>query len=122
MYKLYSILAISIIALSGIYIWVDKKNEFTTEKWINEPLKRGEIVDDLLTSYKMVGMTKKEVINLLGSSGEPIDMERPIGEREINGLNFNLGPEPGFMSIDDAWLIIYFDEDNRVSRYKLTTD
>ncbi|WP_409271833.1 hypothetical protein V1499_19580 [Neobacillus sp. SCS-31] len=114
-------LSISIVALGGIYLLFEKQNDFSTEKWIAQPIERGKIVDDLLTSYQLVGMSKQEIVELLGPDGEPTDLG-PIGNRSDNALAYNLGAEPGFFSMDDAWLVIYFDIDNRVSAYKLATD
>ncbi|RDU37867.1 hypothetical protein DRW41_08605 [Neobacillus piezotolerans] len=121
MKKFTVFIVICFVAIGGIYIWFEKQNDFSTEKWIAEPFERGKIVDDLLTSYQLVGMTKQEIVKLLGPDGEPTDLG-PIGNRNDNTLAYNLGPEPGFISIDDAWLVIYFDEDNRVSEYIMATD
>lgn len=118
MKRLFLILGLSLIFVGGIYIGFDNKHEFTKKKWIKEPSNRSQIVEDLFQNYKLVGMTQKEVINLLGSP----DAEHLIGESEAKGLSYNIGPEPGFISIDDAWLDIYLNEERRVSHYKLTTD
>jgi hypothetical protein len=116
--KLLLFLGISLIFLVGINIWFVNKHEFTKEKWINEPSSRSEIVEDLFQDYKLIGMTRKELETLLGTP----EVEHPIGESEATGLSYIIGPEPGFVSIDDAWLDFHLNKDGRVTHYELTTD
>jgi hypothetical protein len=114
--KLINGLVLTVITLGGIYIWYDNKHEFTKEKWLDEPSERINIVDDLLASYELVGMSMEQVFVLLGSDSYPA---------ADDGIRYNLGPEPGLFglfSIDDAWLVIYLDKDNRVRNYEVTTD
>jgi hypothetical protein len=106
-----------VITLGGIYIWFNINHEFTKEKWLDKPSERMNIVDDFLASYELVGMSKEMVIVLLGSDSYQV--------ADDNGIRYTLGPEPGLFglfSIDDAWLVIYLDKDNRVSHYEVTTD
>lgn len=116
--RLLLFLGTILIFIGGFTIWVDNKHEFTKEKWIKRPTNRSEIVEDLLQTYKLSGMTQDEVITMLGIP----EVEHPIGESEAKGLSYNIGPEPGFMSIDDAWLDIYLNKEGHVSHYDLTTD
>lgn len=121
MKKFVFYLLICFFVLGGLYSWFDKQNDFSTERWIDKPFERVKIVDDLLTSYQLVGMTKQEIVELLGTDWEPTDLGH-LDNRSDNAFAYNLGPEPGFISIDDAWLVIYFNKHNRVSDYKLATD
>lgn len=121
MKKLFVFLVMSIISLGGLYIRFEEQNDFSTNKWVEKPLERVKIVDDLLTSYQLVGMTKQEIVELLGTDWEPTDLGN-LDSRSGNASAYNLGPEPGFISIDDAWLVIYFDKADRVIEYRLKTD
>lgn len=91
-------------------------NSFTVRKWSSDPEHRTRIVDDFLNDYELDGMSKKEVIDLLGKS----DNDAGYFNAE-NRLVYYLGPERGLISIDSEWLIIDFANDI-VSGYFITTD
>ncbi|WP_409292555.1 hypothetical protein [Peribacillus sp. SCS-37] len=115
--KIFILLLSIIVLIGGIYIWFVKRHEFTQEKWNHEPLERMDIVYDLLSTHDLIGMPKERVMRLLGSDSDPA--------AEGKGIRYNLGPEPGLFglfSIDDAWLVLYFNKDNRVSHYEVTAD
>ena len=46
------------------------KSHFSTERWLNNPGERVYMVDDLLTRYKLSGMTRQEIVQLLGDPSE----------------------------------------------------
>jgi len=54
-----------------------KFKEFSPELWDEYPYERGHMVDDLLEDYDFIGMTKDEVIELLG------EKRLVIGERTL---------------------------------------
>ncbi|WP_409294183.1 hypothetical protein V1498_13205 [Peribacillus sp. SCS-26] len=115
--KILILLLSIIILIGGIFIWSVKKHEFTQEKWNHEPSERMDIVDDLLSTHDLIGMPRERVTRLLGSDSD--------SAAEGKGIRYNLGPEPGlfgFFSIDDAWLVLYFNKDGLVSHYEVTTD
>jgi outer membrane protein assembly factor BamE (lipoprotein component of BamABCDE complex) len=73
------------------------------------------MVDDLLARYPLVGMTRAEVVRLLG--------EPPPAEYFRNfDLVYWLGPERGFASIDSEWLVLQLDPNGRVVQAKVVTD
>ncbi|UHA58640.1 outer membrane protein assembly factor BamE [Metabacillus litoralis] len=74
------------------------------------------IVDDLLSTYNLKGMTKREVITLLGP---PTDTEYFKNEKNIV---YYLGDERGVISIDSEWLVIDFDKHEKVTDYVVRTD
>ena len=88
---------------------------FTTEKWLENPSQRVKIVNDLLLRYDMVGMNKKEVINLLGENNQ----DRHYANNDI--FVYYLGSERGFISIDDEFLEITFIDD-KVVKVEVVTD
>ncbi|HEX8235329.1 MAG TPA: hypothetical protein VF600_05190 [Abditibacteriaceae bacterium] len=69
---------------------------------------RIRMVDDLFDRHKLVGMTRNEVIQLLGPSDD--------GDRQGQELMYALGPERGFISMDWESLSIEFDAKNRVKK------
>ena len=67
------------------------------------------MVDDLLKRYKLIGMTRAQVVDLLGPPS-------PIESNQSDSVYiYYLGPERGFISIDDEWLDIKFGGDRVVS-------
>lgn len=62
------------------------------------------MVDDLLRRYKLVGMTRTEIEQLLG---------KPPSTQYFPSYDYVywLGPERGFISIDSEWLCVKFKND-----------
>ena len=67
------------------------------------------MIDDLQKRYQLVGMTKSQVIQLLG---------KPDGSHEKNSIYYFLGPERGWLKIDGEILTITFDKNGRVIEAK----
>jgi hypothetical protein len=88
---------------------------FTKEKWLDNPNERVRIVDNLLYRYEMVGMDKKQVINLLGED----NLDRYYATDDI--FVYHLGSERGLFSIDDEFLEITFIND-KVVKVEVVTD
>jgi outer membrane protein assembly factor BamE (lipoprotein component of BamABCDE complex) len=63
------------------------------------------MVDDLLNRYNLVGMSRAQIVDLLGSSN-PKESKQSSSE-----YIYYLGRERGFISIDDEWLDIKFQGD-----------
>lgn len=73
------------------------------------------MVDDLLSNNQLIGQSKKEVITLLGKDdGEYF--------KDEDNFVYYLGNERGLISIDSEWLVITFDEGEKVSEYEILTD
>src|ERR1700679_1368054 len=74
------------------------------------------MVDDLMASKRLPGMTKSEVVDLLGPPDHKTDF---VGKRQRSieaTFSYYLGPERGFIRIDSETLILEFDIDDKVSR------
>jgi hypothetical protein len=69
------------------------------------------MVDALLASGRLNGMTESQVLELLG----------PPDSKSV-GLNYYLGPERGFLGIDSETLVIEFGADGKVSRPRIYRD
>lgn len=69
---------------------------------------RLRMVDDLLARKRLDGLSRAEVLELLGP---------PAGETpEARELRWLLGPARAFLRIDGEWLWVAFDGDGRVAR------
>lgn len=113
------LLVFSTIAFSVAFykLFVNELNsKFSIERWINNPVDRVYMVDDLLSKYHLSEMSKEEITVLLG---EPTSTEYFSPD---NKLVYVLGPERGFMSIDYEWLLIILDEKEKVKEIKIETD
>lgn len=73
---------------------------------------RLRMVADLTGKHPLVGMTRDEVIGLLG---EPT-------YSNVGYASYCLGPEHGFIRIDDEWLWIEFDAADRVTSFHVRPD
>jgi len=97
--------------------------EFNSEEWKKNVISehnsdwppRLVMVDDLIVSKKLDGLSKTEVIEMLGVPGN-------YGYFKNFDLVYWLGAERGFIRIDSEWLAISFDEQGRVSQYRLVRD
>jgi outer membrane protein assembly factor BamE (lipoprotein component of BamABCDE complex) len=90
--------------------------------WWNVDFERGttlktryRVADRLVSSGRLNGMARKQVITLLGA---PPDTDK----FQHHGLVYVLGPERGFMSIDYEWLLVDFDSAGKVSNVAVVTD
>ena len=70
------------------------------------------MVDDLLASGRLTGMSKGQVIDLLGP---------PDGTQDA-GVSYYLGPERGLIRIDSETLMIEFGGNGKVSHQKIHRD
>jgi hypothetical protein len=73
------------------------------------------MIDNLIESRILDGMTKAEALNLLGEADNP-------GYFKDWDLVYWLGPERGPISIDSEWLVIRFNNEQKVSEYKVVED
>ena len=72
---------------------------------------RSRMMRDLTKKHRLVGMTKSEVISLLGPP-TPTDKWRHYD------LIYVIGPD----GIDDKWLLFKLDDRGRVVGYVITVD
>ena len=77
---------------------------------------RLRMVDDLIASKALDGLTRREVESLLGR-GDETDKWKDWG------LVYWLGPERrGMFRIDSEWLVVQFGTEGRVAVYRLVGD
>ncbi len=90
---------------------------FTADKWLGDINNRYRIVGNMLSKYEIVGMSEKEITDLLGAETEnaPERFKYPRGEFiNENTLTYYLGVD--FM--DDNWLIITI-KDGKAQSYAI---
>jgi len=90
--------------------------------WWNVDFERGtalktryRVADRLVSSGRLSGMARAEVLALLGTPPETDKFKN-------HGLVYVLGPERGLMSIDYEWLLVDFDSAGKVSTVAVVTD
>ena len=79
---------------------------------------RLRMVDDLMSTRRLDGLTKDQVLELLG---KPEDKGFPAGAASCD-IHYYLGPERGVLRIDSEWLFITLDDSGRVDRYWIYRD
>ena len=95
------------------------RTPFDPIRWKNEESNfkkavRIRMVDDLLKTHTLIGMTKEQINELLGVPPETSYF------REYDYVYW-LGPERGLFSIDSEWLVIKF-ENNKAIEAKIVRD
>lgn len=117
-----------VVLISWMLFGISIKNTIYSKKFDEKEWKNNEIaehnrmwpprlimVDDLIASKKLDGLSKKEVIDILGEPGKH-------GYFSQFDLVYRLGPERGFIRIDSEWLAISLDNNDRVNEYRLVRD
>lgn len=91
-----------IIIFSWIYYLSYYPNQpFNRQKWYNNPEERYELSQDLIQRNILIGQSKKQVGNMLGSQ-ENSDSS--------NYWTYDIGTKPGLFNIDPSILTIQFQE------------
>jgi hypothetical protein len=76
---------------------------------------RLRMIDDLLAKRRLDGLTRNELLALLGPSDQTSNW------RDWH-LVYWLGPERTVFRIDSEWLVIKFDTAGRVASYRIAAD
>lgn len=102
------------------------RQQFSAELWRSQENSQPEtmwpprlcMVDHLISSGRLDGLPRSEVVELLGP---PQDNGFP-GGLTPGDIYYYLGPERGFIRIDSEWLFVTFDENAKVSCYRVARD
>lgn len=76
---------------------------------------RAGMADRLVARRTLLGMTRTEVVDMLGQPPESY-----VGGP--SDLVYKLGAERSFISLDSEWLVVRFGPDGRVTECKIGTD
>lgn len=93
---------------------------FVQSQWMDTALVRSKLavrgcmVDDLLERHELRGMTRAQVVALIG---EP-DTTRDLPEYD---LVYWLGPQRGLIGTDSEYLVMKLDKTHRVTSVELVT-
>ncbi len=87
---------------------------FDEEKWSGNREERGSMMGSLQKKHELKGMTKDELVKLLG---EPDSKQEEGTERQFV---YYLGRAS--LGVDDSLLKLYFSEDGVVESYQITND
>ncbi|QNL44230.1 hypothetical protein H8790_12435 [Oscillibacter hominis] len=110
--KLWLGIAALAIALAAV-VWCRFQHTFTTERWLSSPERRADLVDNLLGRYDLEGMSVHQVKALLGEETVYLTDSGAF-------LSYELGMEPGLISIDCAFLTLGLEND-RVASVSVST-
>jgi hypothetical protein len=97
------------------------ERRFTTQRWTDSAAVYGRqqirscIVGNLRRTQKLRGMSRAEIVALLG---EP----RPTEYFSEFDLVYWVGRERGLVGIDSEWLVFRLDSKGRVIEHRLVTD
>lgn len=101
---LFLIVGVVAVGMNKIYIM---EHSFTTEKWLEESLRRDKIVNDFIEHYYVNGMKESQIVLLLGDSEQ--DREGEFYNK-FNNEKYDLKSTLVYYIGDDIleskWLII----------------
>ena len=98
----------------------DGHTTFIRSQWLDTALVRSKLairgcmVDDLLDRNELRGMTRAQVIALIGAP----DSNRDLPEYD---LVYWLGPQRGLIGTDSEYLVMKLDKTDRVTSVELAT-
>lgn len=72
------------------------------------------MADDLIARNRLEGLSRARVRKMLGEPTDP-------GRFQPGAYAYRLGLERAYMPVDFEWLIICFDDQDKVSRYWIAT-
>jgi hypothetical protein len=98
----------------------DGHTTFVQSQWLDTSLVRSKLairgcmVDDLLDRNELRGMTRAQVVALIGAP----DTNRDLAEYD---LVYWLGPQRGLIGTDSEYLVMKLDKTNHVASVELVT-
>ena len=116
--RLSAIVAVTVLSF-GCYHRASDPRPFDSAAWKVKPRgfqdkTRCGMVDSLLRDQALDGLSRPDVVALLGEQDDPSYFRSW-------DLRYWMGQEHGPMAIDSEWLVIRF-KDGRVSEYAIVTD
>lgn len=72
------------------------------------------MADDLIARNRLEGLSRARVRKMLGEPTDP-------GRFQPGAFAYRLGLERAYMPVDFEWLVICFDDQDKVSRYWIAT-
>jgi hypothetical protein len=114
------VLVVGLSAFAAGHFWKTRPLQFDRTVWNAEAediddFRRHRMADWLLKQRSLVGLTRAEIVEMLGEPTETSHF------RDYD-LVYVLGNERGWMSIDSEWLLMNLDVSGRVSTAELGRD
>ena len=114
------LLAVSLSTLAAVNYWKTRPLPFDRAVWNAEPadlddFRRHRMADWLLKQRRLLGMTRAEIVSMLG---EPTE----TSHFRSYDLVYVLGNERGWISIDSEWLLMRLDGSGHVSMAEIRRD
>lgn len=114
-------------------------DSFSRSDWLAHPDSRHQLAEDLLAAGTLTAMSRDGALRLLGdpsdtqSRADFLQGDSPREQRQYLGLTdsaalpvtldfYCLGPERGFISVDDEWLVISYSNHDRVAGGVIRSD
>jgi len=99
----------------------DGHTRFVQSQWMDTTMARGKLairgcmVDDFLDTHELRGMTRTQVVALIGE---------PDRQSDVPGydLVYWLGPQRGLIGTDSEYLVMKVDTSNRIATVELITE
>ena len=114
------VILVTLGLIGGYFILAQQKMSFDRSVWLDElairdePYPRQQMLSDLLANHITMGMTRSDIVYLLGEPTETTHFQS-------YDLVYWVGSEPGLISIDSEWLVFDFEDDILVD-YRRVTD
>lgn len=109
------IFCVVVILAIVFIIYSQEVHRFTHEKWMLYPERRYLIVEDLLSSYSLVGMSEDDVISILGEETKGSQQSSFKGDRTYYDPEDTLVYYIGTDFLEGRWLILPL-ENKKVAR------
>nr|WP_321243936.1 hypothetical protein [uncultured Psychroserpens sp.] len=97
--------------IASFFTWVFEER-FDEKIWHSNPSRRYKMADDIIDSEIFIGMTRSEIVDILG---EPVDPLNNV----LSLLNYKIGTPPSFSEILREELIINFVNDKAVNVFRV---
>ncbi len=91
--------------------------QFSTDKWLNDPENRNDIVNNLTKKHELIGETESGIINLLGEPDQEINETDHETNEPIHQYVYYLGKAG--LGVKVYLLVITFGEYGEVKSYKI---
>ena len=86
------------------------QKHFSSEVWLEKPILRYEMTNDILKNNALTGKTKSEIRQMLGDY-EWLSWNDSIKDFDINYWNYSLGIKPGAMNTKKEIMTVIFKDD-----------
>ncbi len=110
--KIYITIICCVLAFSSLLFYNNYTHTFSQKKWYSDPEQRFKITSDLLENHKIIGLTKYELIELLGE--DYIKNANYFSEKIHNkpfDLNTNIVYYIGNDILDSRYLIFHIENE-----------